>query len=78
MGLCLVAGVLLAGVLFPPEPRTACVGAGPPRLCGTGNLYGGTAPAHTWFDAMTEIHTGLPVTPLPPVAEGFRAKPGDR
>ncbi|MDU0287763.1 transglycosylase domain-containing protein [Saccharothrix longispora] len=61
-----------------PEPRAVCVGAGPPRLCGTGNLYGGTAPAHTWFDAMTEIHTGLPAAPLPPVAEGFRAKPGDR
>lgn len=49
------------------EPRAICVGAGPPRLCSTGNLYGGTVPAHTWFDAMTDIHAGLSATPLPAV-----------
>ena len=52
-----------------PEPRPICVGAGPPRLCATGDLYGGTAPAATWFDAMTEIHADLPPSPLPPVAD---------
>ncbi|WP_447007971.1 transglycosylase domain-containing protein [Saccharothrix isguenensis] len=59
-----------------PEPRAVCVGAGPPRLCSTGNLYGGTLPANTWFDAMKQVHAGLPATPLPPVGEAFRRTAG--
>jgi membrane peptidoglycan carboxypeptidase len=40
---------------------------GQPYLCGeNGNIFGGKAPARTWFDAMTKIHAGLPVKPLPP------------
>lgn len=39
----------------------------PPQLCGVngGNIYGGKAPARTWFDAMSGIHEGLPVIGLP-------------
>ncbi|MBA8825143.1 membrane peptidoglycan carboxypeptidase [Saccharopolyspora lacisalsi] len=46
-----------------------CVGGPgkPPYLCGDngGNLYGGTVPGRTWYNAMTKIHEGLPVAPLP-------------
>jgi membrane peptidoglycan carboxypeptidase len=44
----------------------------PPQLCGAnGNLYGGTVPARTWFEAMSQIHNGLPVMPLPPVTPRY-------
>lgn len=51
------------------DPQGICVaGAGnPPYLCGNGNgnIYGGTVPGRTWYNAMTKIHAGLPVAPLP-------------
>ncbi|MFR9729574.1 transglycosylase domain-containing protein [Saccharopolyspora sp. MS10] len=49
------------------RPRGICDGGGeaPPYLCGEGNIFGGKVPARTWFDAMTRIHEGLPVIPLP-------------
>lgn len=53
-------------------PKGICVGAGPPRLCEEGNIYGGTVPAATWFDAMTKVHANLPEKPLPPVEDRFR------
>ncbi|NUT54162.1 MAG: penicillin-binding protein [Saccharothrix sp.] len=53
------------------EPRGICVNAGPPRLCGRGDIYGGTVPARTWFDTMTKIHEGLPARGLPPVEERY-------
>jgi membrane peptidoglycan carboxypeptidase len=44
----------------------------PPQLCGAnGDLYGGTVPARTWFDAMGRIHDGLPVMPLPRVTPRY-------
>ncbi|XVS62413.1 transglycosylase domain-containing protein [Actinosynnema sp. CA-299493] len=49
------------------SPRGICVNAGPPRLCGEGDIYGGTLPARTWFDFMTKAHANLPEKPLPPV-----------
>ncbi|MEU4739511.1 transglycosylase domain-containing protein [Actinosynnema sp. NPDC023658] len=53
------------------EPRGICVNAGPPRLCGKGDIYGGTVPARTWFDTMSKVHEGLPVRGLPPVEERY-------
>ncbi|MDR6597636.1 penicillin-binding protein [Saccharothrix longispora] len=53
------------------NPRGICVNSGPPRLCGKGDIYGGTVPARTWFDTMTKIHEGLPVRGLPPVEERY-------
>lgn len=49
-----------------PRPQGICDST-PPTLCGAngGNIYGGKAPARTWFDAMGEIHADLPVEPLP-------------
>ncbi|TDC96311.1 penicillin-binding protein [Saccharopolyspora aridisoli] len=50
------------------RPEGICDGGGdsPPYLCGGGgNIYGGKVPARTWFDAMTKIHSGLPVVALP-------------
>jgi membrane peptidoglycan carboxypeptidase len=50
------------------RPEGICDGGGdsPPYLCGGGgNIYGGKVPARTWFDAMTKIHSGLPVAALP-------------
>ncbi|QQQ74399.1 penicillin-binding protein [Saccharothrix sp. 6-C] len=49
------------------SPRGICVKAGPPRLCGEGDIYGGTLPARTWFDFMMKAHANLPEKPLPPV-----------
>lgn len=53
-------------------PRGICVNGGPPRLCGEGDIYGGTVPAKTWFDTMTKVHEGLPNRDLPPVEERYR------
>ncbi|KOX32493.1 penicillin-binding protein [Saccharothrix sp. NRRL B-16348] len=53
------------------EPRGICVNAGPPRLCGKGDIYGGTVPARTWFDTMTKVHDGLPVRGMPAVEERY-------
>ncbi|MFJ6675850.1 transglycosylase domain-containing protein [Actinosynnema sp. NPDC091369] len=49
------------------SPSGICVNAGPPRLCGEGDIYGGTLPARTWFDFMMKAHANLPEKPLPPV-----------
>jgi membrane peptidoglycan carboxypeptidase len=38
----------------------------PPRLCSSGDIFGGKVPARTWFDAMGPLHEGLPVMPMPP------------
>ncbi len=51
------------------NPEGICVAGpdNPPYLCGeNGNIYGGTVPGRTWYNAMTKIHRGLPVAPLPP------------
>lgn len=53
-------------------PSGICVNAGPPRLCGEGDIYGGTLPARTWFDFMTKAHANLPEKPLPPVDPRYR------
>ncbi|MEU7525342.1 penicillin-binding protein [Saccharothrix sp. NPDC042600] len=54
------------------SPRGICVNGGPPRLCGEGDIYGGTVPARTWFETMTKVHEGLPRRDLPPVEERYR------
>jgi membrane peptidoglycan carboxypeptidase len=50
------------------SPRQLCDPAGDaaPFACGSGNIYGGKAPARTWFRAMTDYLAGQPVVPLPP------------
>lgn len=50
-----------------PEGICDSGGDAPPYLCGVGggNIYGGKVPARTWYDAMTKIHEGLPVRPVP-------------
>ncbi|MEV8438856.1 penicillin-binding protein [Actinosynnema sp. NPDC051121] len=53
------------------EPRGICVNSGPPRLCGNGDIYGGTVPARTWFETMSKVHEGLPVRGLPAVEERY-------
>jgi membrane peptidoglycan carboxypeptidase len=47
------------------SPRSLCDGS-PPSPCSRGNLFGGTAPARTWFKAMTSYLGASPVQPLPP------------
>ncbi len=51
------------------QPRPLCDSAGtaPPVACGGGNIYGGKAPARTWFRAMTDYLAGQPVLPLPAI-----------
>ncbi len=52
------------------EPRGICVG-GKPRLCGNGDIYGGTVPARTFFDTMTRVLGDSPPSPLPPTDERY-------
>jgi beta-lactam-binding protein with PASTA domain len=40
-------------------------------LCGSGNIFGGTIPAKTWFETMTKVHGSLPVKQLPPVDQRY-------
>jgi membrane peptidoglycan carboxypeptidase len=52
-----------------PKPRPICDSTAsgvPPRLCGTGSIFGGRAPARTWYEAMNRILEGQPVMELPP------------
>ncbi|WP_245645847.1 transglycosylase domain-containing protein [Pseudonocardia acaciae] len=55
------------------SPRPLCDpgGASPPVACSSGNIYGGKAPARTWFRAMTGYLAGQPVAPLPPTDNRF-------
>ncbi len=52
------------------NPTGICLGD-PPTLCGEGNIYGGTIPAHTWMWTMKPAHEGLPRVPLPPVTDRY-------
>jgi membrane peptidoglycan carboxypeptidase len=57
-----------------PTPKPICdtTQSGlPPRLCGSGSLFGGRAPARTWFEAMMRIHEGLPVEQLKPAEQRY-------
>lgn len=47
-----------------PTPKPICDGA-QPRLCSSGNIYGGKVPARTWFEAMKTIHQGQETRQLP-------------
>ncbi|NMI01037.1 penicillin-binding protein [Pseudonocardia sp. K10HN5] len=47
------------------SPRPICDGT-PPYSCSGGNIYGGKAPARTFYRAMGDILDGQPVVPLPP------------
>lgn len=47
------------------SPRPICEG-NPPHTCAGGDIYGGMAPARTWYRAMGDILGDRPVTPLPP------------
>ncbi|WP_433502144.1 transglycosylase domain-containing protein [Pseudonocardia halophobica] len=47
------------------SPRPICDGS-PPRTCSGGNIYGGKAPARTFYRAFGDILAGQPVVPLPP------------
>lgn len=52
-----------------PRPRPICdsLNSGqPPRLCGDGSIFGGRAPARTFYEAMGQILAAEPVLPLPP------------
>lgn len=60
-----------------PAPRPVCVTPVGPKLCPTGNLYGGTLPALAWFDAMTEVHADAPPKPLPAVPPAHRTERTD-
>jgi hypothetical protein len=41
-------------------------GPGNVHLCSTGTIFGGKAPARTWFGAMKNIMDGAPTVNLPP------------
>ena len=52
-----------------PRPRPICDSTSsgvPPRLCGSGSIFGGRAPARTFYEAMGQILAPEPVLPLPP------------
>ena len=53
------------------DPQGICMNARP-VLCGTrGNIFGGTAPARTWFDTMSRVLGDAPASPLPPTEERY-------
>ncbi|NKR80938.1 PASTA domain-containing protein [Rhodococcus hoagii] len=52
-----------------PTPGEIC--SGPLRPCGDGNLYGGTEPARTWFDAMMPVVGNFGPTTLPAVDDKY-------
>jgi membrane peptidoglycan carboxypeptidase len=55
------------------SPRPLCDpgGVAPPVACSGGNIYGGKAPARTFFTAMNGYLAGQPVTQLPPVDDRY-------
>ncbi|MCX6484181.1 MAG: transglycosylase/D,D-transpeptidase PonA2 [Mycobacterium sp.] len=56
-----------ANYVFDDSPKPAALCAFPLRKCGgSGNLYGGTSPAQTWFLAMSPIATNFGPVVLPP------------
>jgi membrane peptidoglycan carboxypeptidase len=56
-----------ANYVFDDSPKPAALCAFPLRKCGgSGNLYGGTSPAQTWFLAMSPIATNFGPVGLPP------------
>jgi membrane peptidoglycan carboxypeptidase len=54
-----------------PKPLCDPGGDSPPVACSGGNIYGGKAPARTWFTAMNGYLSGQPVLPLPPVDDRY-------
>ncbi|WP_158887625.1 transglycosylase domain-containing protein [Amycolatopsis anabasis] len=57
-----------AAMVFRPEGGSGglCDGAGNVTTCGDGNMFGGKAPARTFYGAMSKILEGQPALPLPP------------
>jgi len=56
-----------ANYVFDDSPKPSALCAFPLRKCGgSGNLYGGTSPAQTWFLAMNPIATSFGPVALPP------------
>jgi membrane peptidoglycan carboxypeptidase len=55
------------------SPRQLCDPGGsfPPVACASGNIYGGKAPARTFFRAMNGYLADAPVLPLPPTDERY-------
>jgi membrane peptidoglycan carboxypeptidase len=55
------------------SPRSLCDAGGeaPPVACSGGNIYGGKAPARTFFLAMNGYLAGQPVMPLPPTDDRY-------
>lgn len=49
-----------------PQPLCDAGADSSPVACASGNIYGGKAPARTWFRAMNAYLAGQPVLPLPP------------
>ncbi len=56
-----------ASYVFDDSPKPGALCAFPLRKCGgSGNLYGGTSPAQTWFLAMSPIATSFGPVTMPP------------
>jgi len=56
-----------ANYVFDDSPKPSALCAFPLRKCGgSGNLYGGTSPAQTWFLAMSPIASNFGPVALPP------------
>ncbi len=63
----LAASVLVYG--DSTTPGEIC--SGPLRPCGDGNLYGGTEPAKTWYQAMMPVVGNFGPTALPPLDDKY-------
>ena len=54
-----------------PKPLCDPGGDNPPVACSSGNIYGGKAPARTFFTAMNGYLAGQPALPLPPTDDRY-------
>jgi membrane peptidoglycan carboxypeptidase len=55
-----------ANYIFDDSSNPSGICSFPLRKCGSGNLYGGSEPARTWFEAMKPIATDFGDVHLPP------------
>jgi membrane peptidoglycan carboxypeptidase len=55
-----------ANYIFDDSSNPSGICSFPLRKCGSGNLYGGSEPARTWFEAMKPIATDFGAVHLPP------------
>jgi membrane peptidoglycan carboxypeptidase len=60
-----------AAYVFGDSPTPGQICSAPLRACGSGNLFGGSEPAQTWFQAIDPIVAQYGETALPPIDDAY-------